>query len=72
MEFKWIEGFAIKVKATNNEVVISANTEGLISLSNMLAELAKNTITGEHVHLDQYNSLEEDSDDLIIEKCTLS
>ena len=66
MEFNWIEGFTISVKAEDNAVVISANREGLLSLATHLTALA-NEESG-HFHLDQYNSLEEGSTELIIEK----
>lgn len=48
-------------------VVISANKEGLLSLAGQLADLA-NEKTGCHIHYDAYNSLEDGSSELIIEK----
>lgn len=68
MNFNWIDGFSIKVDINNNEVVISANKEGLQSLAEMCNALANSEIIGEHIHLDQYNSLEDGSADLIISK----
>lgn len=68
MKINWIEGFCIKIDANENEVVISANKEGLLSLAEICNTLASSDIKGEHVHLDQYNSLEDDSVELIISK----
>lgn len=69
IELKWERGFKIKVEKNNNEVLISANKEGLISLANHLLTLSQDEITeGAHIHLDEYNSLEENSLDIVIEK----
>ena len=52
-----------------NKVVISANREGLISMVNHLLNLAQVDVPcGTHIHLDEYNALEDGSIDLIIEK----
>ncbi|MBQ7501523.1 hypothetical protein IJT93_02240 [bacterium] len=67
MEFKWSESFAIEVKTDGKQVVISADREGLLSLANHLAALAEER-PGSHFHLDEYNSLEENSAELIIER----
>lgn len=67
MNIHWEDGFTIKVVAENNQVVISANREGLLSLANILKTLADEEPRG-HVHLDEYNSLEENSAELVIEK----
>ena len=68
MEFRWIDGFEIKVEIQNDdEVCIRANQEGLLSLAGHLIRLAQQQ-PGEHFHLDQYNSLEEGSAQLIVEK----
>lgn len=56
-------------KLVSKEVLISANNEGLLSLANHLLTLAQKEVPiGSHIHLDEYNSLEEGSIDLIIEK----
>lgn len=69
IELKWERGFKIKVEKNNNEVLISANKEGLISLANHLLTLSQDEITeGAHIHLDEYNSLEENSLGIVIEK----
>ena len=68
MEFKWEDGFRIAVKNEGGQARISANREGLISLANHLKALAEET-PGSHFHLDKYNSLEDESDELVVEKC---
>ena len=67
MKLKWEDGSTIMVKAEHGEVVISANREGLLSLTKQLAALAEEQ-PGTHIHYDEYNSLEEGSAELIIEK----
>lgn len=69
VQFDWEAGFEIRVIVENNEIKISANKEGLISLAKHLLVLAQDTVpTGYHLHLDEYNSLEEGSAAIIIEK----
>ena len=48
-------------------VTVSANREGLLSFARQLRRLADG-LTGDHIHYDEYNSLEEGSAALIIEK----
>ncbi len=67
METYWYDGFEIKVSADERGVVISANREGLLSLSRQLAALADGA-PGDHVHYDEHNSLEEGSAEMIIER----
>lgn len=68
MDIKWQDGFTIKVSVDyENKVVISANKKGLLSLATQLNALAEEGI-GSHNHYDEYNSLEEGSSELIIEK----
>ena len=67
MDLHWEEGFTISVGTDSNTVVIRANREGLLSLANHMAALAEET-PGSHIHLDEYNALEEGSVELIIEK----
>ena len=60
MDIKWEDGFVIKTKYENGEVMIYANKEGLISLANIFNALAEDKVdAGTHIHLDQYNSLED-------------
>lgn len=69
IQFNWEENFVIEVKKEDSEIIISANNEGLISLARHLLTLAQNEVpVGAHIHLDEYNSLEEGSVDLIFEK----
>ena len=67
MTIEWIDGFVIKSVAEKGEIVISANREGLLSLAKQLTALA-NGVPGDHIHYDEYNSLEEGSVEMIIER----
>ena len=67
MEMEWKAGFTIKTRLENGATVISANREGLLSLAAQLTALANGEI-GAHVHYDEYNSLEDGSAELIIER----
>jgi hypothetical protein len=67
MNIEWEDGFTIKVKVEENTVVISANKEGLLSLARHLTDLA-DAEAGNHIHYDEYNSLEEESSEMIIER----
>ena len=67
MEIKWEDGFTIRTRIEDDTAIISANREGLISLANILLTLSDEH-SGDHIHLDEYNSLEEGSSELIIEK----
>ncbi len=67
MEIKWEEGFTISVRVEGNTAIISANREGLLSLAKQLTALAE-TVPGSHIHLDEHNSLEDNSAELIIER----
>lgn len=67
MEVEWINGFEIHVSADKDEVVISANKEGLLSLAKQLQSLAEG-MPGDHIHYDDSNSLHDGSTDMIIER----
>ena len=67
MEIEWAEGFEIRAVTEKGEIVISANREGLLSLAKQLTALAEG-VPGDHIHYDVYNSLEEGSADMIIER----
>ena len=67
MKIHWVDGFEIRVSVEHGEAVISANKEGLLSLAQQLIALAEET-AGSHIHYDDYNSLEERSAELTIEK----
>lgn len=67
MPIRWEDGFEISARAREGGIVISANREGLVSLANILMDLAAED-PGTHVHLDDNNSLEDGSAELIIER----
>ena len=67
MNVEWNDGSEIRVSIDKNTALISANKEGLLSLAKQLAVLAKGA-PGDHVHYDEYNSLEEGSSELVIER----
>ena len=67
MRIWWEDGFEIRATVRDGEVTISANREGMVSLANILLDLAEER-PGAHVHLDEYNSLEDGSCELIIER----
>ena len=65
MEIKWEDGFEIAVSAGGGSVLVEANREGLRSLAGILLSLADGA-PGGHVHLDEHNSLEDGSAELIL------
>ena len=67
MKIDWVDGFEIKAKVENGEIMVTANREGLLSLAQHLTALADG-MQGDHIHYDEHNSLEEGSAELIIEK----
>ena len=67
MNIEWVEGSEIRVSIDQDAVLISANKEGLLSLAKQLTVMAEQA-PGAHIHYDGYNSLEEGSTELIIEK----
>lgn len=67
--FVWEENFSINCSINNTSIIIEANKEGLISLARHLLELAQENVPEfEHIHLDQYNSLDDNSLELIVVK----
>lgn len=64
---RWEDGFEMSTSVRDGEVTISANREGLVSLANILMDLADEG-SGAHIHLDEHNSLEDGSAELIIER----
>lgn len=67
MKIEWTDGAEIRVRVEDGAAVISANREGLLSLSGQLKALAE-AEQRNHIHYDAYNSLSEDSSELIIER----
>jgi len=67
--FSWEDNFNITVKVKNDSVHVIANKDGLLSLAKHLVTLAQDDFpSGYHIHLDDLNSLEEGSNELIIIK----
>ena len=67
MDITWEDGFLIGAHIQDGEVVVSANREGLVSLAGILMALAQE-VPGAHVHLDEYNALEDSSCELVFER----
>ena len=68
-KFEWEDEFEIEVKIIIDKVVIIANKDGLISLARHLINLSQDHFpAGSDFHLDAYNSLEDGSNELIIQK----
>ena len=67
MKTEWVEGFKIIVNVYKDEVTLSANKEGLLSLARQLQALAEEA-PGAHIHYDEFNSLEAGSSALIVER----
>ncbi len=67
MKTEWVNDFEIRVKVVNGTTVILANREGLMSLAKQLLTLADG-VPGDHIHYDEYNSLETGSSEMIIER----
>ena len=65
-KIEWKKGSVINTRIDNGTVVISANSEGLLSMADHLKALAQESL-GSHIHYDEYNSPEEGSQELIIE-----
>ena len=69
IQLVWDSGFSIRCSVENSAIVLSANSEGLISLARHLLTLALDGVPrNTHIHLDEYNSLEDGSCDLVIVK----
>lgn len=68
LKFNWEKGFEILVVENNGGFVIKANRSGLVSLARVFLSLSQKDIPdGYHVHLDDSNSLEDGSKNLVIE-----
>ncbi len=67
MHIDWVDGFSIRFTEQSGAALLSANREGLLSLAGILLALAGEE-PGAHIHLDESNSLEDGSLELILEK----
>ena len=72
MQIPWVDGFEIRVRVDragdgSEQVVISANREGLLSLAKQMTAMAEAS-ENSHIHYDAYNSLEQGSAELIVER----
>ena len=67
IKLSWESNHVIKCTIENNSIIISANKQGLLSLANHLITLAQDAIpAGNHLHFDEYNSLENGSKEVIV------
>ena len=67
MNIDWVDGSEIHVRIDRGTAGISANREGLLSLAGQFTALAEG-VPGDHIHYDEYSSLEEGSVELIVER----
>lgn len=69
VELVWEDNFKIKTSTEYDAITIEANSEGLLSLARHLILLSQEEVpSGSHFHLDEFNSLEDHSVELIISK----
>lgn len=69
LSYDWEDGFEITAKVEDSGIYIKANRAGLISLARHLLTLAQESVpSGHHMHFDDLNSLEDGSQELVIEK----
>ncbi len=69
IELVWNKNYKIKTSTPYDTITIEANRDGLLSLARHLLLLAQEEVpSGSHFHLDEFNSLEDGSVELIISK----
>ena len=69
IELVWEKDFKIKTRYEYDTIIIEANNAGLVSLARHLLVLAQEEApSGSHIHLDEFNSLEDGSLELILDK----
>lgn len=69
LQLEWEYDFKIKVSNQSDTLKIEANKGGLVSLARHLLLLAQEDVpNGSHIHLDEFNSLEDNSIELILSK----
>lgn len=67
LRFAWEPAYSIKCTVDNGSVYLEANRDGLVSLARHLLMLAQENVPDrEHFHLDQFNSLEDGSAELVV------
>ena len=67
--YTWYNGFSIQSEISDNSIHICANKQGLLSLAANLIALAQDNVpNGTHLELDEFNALEDNSKNLVIEK----
>lgn len=67
--FVWEDGFLLQVVTDGDAVILRGNAPGLVSLARHLLALARpDHAGGHHFHLDESNSLEAGSIELIVER----
>ena len=66
MNVIWEDGFSIRTRIEDGAIVVAGNAAGLRSLANICLALADEE-RGAHIHLDEFNSLEDGSAELIID-----
>jgi hypothetical protein len=65
----WVPDFELTVEVRGAEVLIHGNAAGLLSLAQHLATLAEPGVpSGVHLHLDEHNSLQAGSAELVLER----
>ncbi len=68
LKIKWEKNFKIKI-TNNKQIILKSNKEGLISLARIFLSLSQDNVPeGYHIHLDESNSLQDGSSELIIER----
>lgn len=61
---EWRSGYCIEVRMVGRRILFAANQEGYLSLAGLCAVLAQPDMPdGDHIHLDRYCPLEDDSID---------
>ena len=69
ISYAWTDGFEIQTAIEDGVIYINANKEGLLSMANHLLNLAQDKIPKyHHMHFDEFNSLEDGSIHMIINK----
>ena len=68
-KFSWEDDFILDIQVEDKTVYLRANEAGLISLARILLTLSQPAVMKNyHLHLDDSNSLEDGSTEIIIEK----